>query len=299
MDKIILIGVGTYNRNELLANCLEHIAKQSVPENCEIRVIVADNNPDKKAFEVYEKFVESYPFKIYYEHESKKSIGAVRNVVLKKSVEICADYVAFLDDDEYPTSEWIIELYKTMISIGADGATSAPIPIVGGEKSAIANHYKKRKQGSIRKVFCTNSVIFSTKLMTESDIWFDENFGMMTGEDIDFSSRASVKGYKFAWCNKELLYDIIPANRETIEWKMDRSVNNGYLKIFLAKKNGKRDFNKVLFKTIFDLMIFSFVALLIFWNENLRNKCLYKFMDCFGKLKSIYSKKTYEHYKRQ
>ena len=57
MDKIILIGVGTYNRNELLANCLEHIAKQSVPENCEIRVIVADNNPDKKAFEVYEKFI--------------------------------------------------------------------------------------------------------------------------------------------------------------------------------------------------------------------------------------------------
>lgn len=299
MKKIILIGVGTYNRNELLDNCVKHIAQLVIPKNCELRLIISDNNPDGKAFNIYEKYCSNYPFQMYYEHESKKSIAAVRNVVLRKAIEIDADYVAFLDDDEYPDSSWLVELYNTMIFFGVDGATSYPIPIVDGVKMNVPYHYKKRKQGSLRNVFCTNSVIFSTKLMTESDIWFDENFGMMTGEDIDFSSRASVKGYKFAWCNKELLYDIIPANRETIEWKMDRSVNNGYLKIFLAKKNGKRDFNKVLFKTIFDLMIFSFVALLIFWNENLRNKCLYKFMDCFGKLKSIYSKKTYEHYKRQ
>ena len=79
---------------------------------------------------------------------------------------------------------------------------------------------------------------------------------------------------------------------------MDRAINNGYLKIFLAKKNGKENFDKTLFKVIFDQVIFSILGLFIFWNENLKNKCILKYMDCFGKLKSIYSTKTYEHYKR-
>lgn len=298
MDKIILIGVGTYNRNELLDNCLKSIANLIVPKDCQIRVVISDNNPDKRAYQIYEKFSENYPFEIYYEHESKKSIGAVRNVVLKKAVEIDADYVAFLDDDEYPTPVWLDELYNTMILFEADGATSYPTPVIDGVKQIIPSNYKRRKQGSVRKVFCTNSVIFSTKIMKESDIWFDENFGLMTGEDIDFSSRASAKGYKFVWCNKELLYDIIPSNRETMEWKIDRAVNNGYLKIFLAKKNGKNQFDKTLIKIIFDQIVFSVLALLSLWNVDLKNKCILKFMDCFGKIKSIYSNKTYEHYKR-
>ena len=298
INKVILIGIGTYNRNELLDNCLKHIAKLIVPEGCEIRVIISDNNPDKRAFEIYEKNCDIIPFDLYYEHEAQKSIGAVRNVVLKKAVEIEADYVAFLDDDEYPTVEWLDELYKTMLSVNADGATSYPVQIIDGVKQPVPSNYQRRKQGSIRKVFCTNSVIFSTKIITESDMWFDTQFGLMTGEDVDFSSRASEKGYKFAWCSKELLYDIIPASRETMEWKLDRAVNNGYLKIFLAKKNGKKNFDKVLFKTIFDLFIFSFLALIVLWNKDLKNKCIFKFMDCFGKLKSIYSEKTYEHYKR-
>jgi GT2 family glycosyltransferase len=298
VSKVILVGIGTYNRNDLLDNCLQNIAKLIVPNDCEVRVIISDNNPDKSAFCVYEKFCSEFPFLVYYEHEAKKSIGAVRNVVLKKALEINADYVAFLDDDEFPTPEWLNELYKTMLLAQADGATSYPTQLIGGVKQAIPSNYKRRKQGSIRKIFCTNSVIFSTKIVSEAGLWFDENFGLMTGEDVDFSSRASAKGYRFAWCDKELLYDIIPAVRKTMEWKMDRAVNNGYLKIFLARKNGDKDFEKTLYKVIFDQLLFSFLGLLIFWNEDLKNKCILKYMDCFGKLKSIYSTKTYEHYKR-
>ena len=72
MSNVILIGIGTYNRNELLENCLNHIAKLIIPNDSEIRVIVSDNNPDKKAYQVYEKFSSSYPFQVYYEHEAKK-----------------------------------------------------------------------------------------------------------------------------------------------------------------------------------------------------------------------------------
>lgn len=298
MNKIILIGVGTYNRNELLCNCLKNIANLVVPNDCEIKVIISDNNPDRKAYQVYENFCGNYPFEIYYEHEEQKSIAAVRNVVLKKAVEIKAEYVAFLDDDEYPTPKWLDELYSTMILFNADGATSYPVRIIDGVKQAIPSNYKRRKFGSVRKVFCTNSVIFSMKIVNESGIWFDTQFGLMTGEDVDFSSRASAKGYKFVWCDKELLYDVIPANRETMEWKMDRAVNNGYLKIFLARKNGEKLFNKTLFKVLLDQMIFSILGLLVFWNEDLKNKCILKYMDCFGKLKSIYSNQIYEHYKR-
>lgn len=98
------------------------------------------------------------------------------------------------------------------------------------------------------------------------------------------------------WCDKLLLFDTVAENRKSFDWELDRAFNNGYLKIFSARKAGQ-DIERKLYKTIFDLFVFSGVALFSFLILS-RYKCklLLKFMDCLGKIRSIYSAKAYTHY---
>ena len=62
MKKIILIGIATYNRNKLLKNNLQNIAKLIPPENCEIKIAISDNNPQKDALAVYYDSKKYMPF---------------------------------------------------------------------------------------------------------------------------------------------------------------------------------------------------------------------------------------------
>lgn len=297
MTSLILIGICTYNRNELLEKALKHIDNLRIPEQCELRVVISDNNPNKDAYSVYEKF-KDFSFELYYVHEPVAGIAYARNAILQKGVEINADYIAFIDDDEFPTPDWIADLYEVMVESKADGSTSYPIQLIGDEEQPIPNHIKKRKRGSTRKICITNSVLFSADIVKKSNIWFDTSFGLMTGEDVDFFNRASGQGYKFVWDDKSLLYDIIPPNRLTMEFKLDRAFNNGYLKVFLARKEGKANFGKLLRKAIFDLALFSILYFITLFNKKLNELCLLKLMDCTGKIKSVYTEKPYTHYKR-
>lgn len=298
MIQKILIGIGTYKRNELLANALKHIAMLEVPEGCELLVAISDNNLNREAFSVFEQVKDSFPFGLYYEHEPSKSIAAVRNAVLKKALDIKADYIAFIDDDEYPKSSWIKTLYETMHKYNADGATSEPVLLINGQECKWPYKIRRRKNGQVRKFCITNSVIFKSEIIQDSDMRFDTAYGLMTGEDIDFFTRASNKGFKFVWCDKALLYDICPEERLSVEWLMDRTINNAYLKIFNAKKYGENIKLKYL-KLLLDLFVFSFIALFCFVLQiKYHSKCNFKLLACFGKLKAIMSDKAYSHYRK-
>ncbi len=298
MDKKrIAIGICTYKRNALLENALNHITKLVSPQNVILEVIISDNNPDKIAESVFFQLASSYPFKLHYLHEAKKGIAAARNRVLNGAININANYVAFLDDDEFPSENWIVELYQTMLDFKADGATGATVPFVEGAEISMPSYLKHRKNGSIRKVCITNNVLFNLDIVTKSNIWFDDSFGSMTGEDIDFFYRATQNGYKFVWNNKVTMFDIIQEERLTLEWKMRRIFNDGYLKSFMAKKRKK---NLYLFylKILFNLLIFTLLGLVIYAIFRKNNRAvLYKWQDCFGKINGFLFDKPYDYYK--
>ncbi len=298
MQDKILIGIGTYKRNEMLSFALENISKLIVPENCKIEVVVSDNNLNKEAFSVFNHALSYFPFTLHYSHTPEKSIAAVRNAVLKKALEIDAQYVAFLDDDEYPKPDWILELYKTLTVYSADASTSAPVPIEDGKEQLLPYNVRRRKTGDIRKLCITNSVLFKIEIVKDSNIWFDTSYGLMTGEDIDFFTRAKMAGYKFVWCEKTLIYEHVQKNRESLSWKIDRAFNNGYLTIFIAKKY-KANIKSKYFKTVIDICIFSFIYIISFiFPKKYNEKCLIKLFNCFGKLNSFYTEGAYTHYKR-
>lgn len=89
----VTIVICTYNRAELLRNCLAAIAAQQTPA-LDLEVLVVDNNSDDDTAAVAKSFASTLPFR--YTAEGRQGLSIARNTgaALARS-----EYVAFIDDD--------------------------------------------------------------------------------------------------------------------------------------------------------------------------------------------------------
>jgi len=102
---IISVVVSTYNRSELLVDCLNSLAEQT-NEKSNYEVIVVDNNSTDNTANVVKSFVDRYPnFK--YVVETQQGLSHARNRGYK---EASGDYVAYIDDDARAHSDWVEQI---------------------------------------------------------------------------------------------------------------------------------------------------------------------------------------------
>lgn len=298
MKKKIVLGIGTFKRNELLKKALNGVLKMHLLEDINLEVIVVDNSLDNGANCVIEEY-KNTRFKIHYFSEIKKSIAAVRNKALKEAINLNADYIAFMDDDAVPEEDWIYNLYNALLKYNADVVTGWQGSIIDNIIQPIPKRILKRKTGEKRTFCCTNNVLFKSEIITKSNLWFDESYGLMTGEDVDFFERAFKSGYKIIWCENAYVYETQTADRLNFEFWIDREYNNGYMSVFKARKHNSLNENKIYKQALANLFLYSLIAFLsIIFRNKKENKNIIKIFRNVGKLNSLYSKKAYQHYKR-
>lgn len=99
------ICICTYNRCELLAYCLDSLARMDDPRpGNDLEIIVVDNNSRDETRSVVENLISHYPFALRYIFEPQQGISAARNRAI---LEAKGDYVAFLDDECIVNQDWI------------------------------------------------------------------------------------------------------------------------------------------------------------------------------------------------
>jgi succinoglycan biosynthesis protein ExoM len=149
--------------------------------------------------------------------EPRQNIALTRNKAIENAH---GDYVAFLDDDEFPAQRWLRTLFEACEKYGADG-------VLGPVK----RHFDKEPPGWIlkgkfyeRPTYPTGFVIDWTKGRTNNVLLKRQLFAaeaepfrpeFRTGEDQDFFRRMIEKGHVFIWCNEAVVYEIVPP----IRWK--------------------------------------------------------------------------------
>ncbi len=82
----------------------------NVPERARLRVIVADNDAEPSARALVEGLRPEMPFDILYVHCPHSNISIARNCCLDNST---GDFLAFLDDDETVSGDWLTRLLET------------------------------------------------------------------------------------------------------------------------------------------------------------------------------------------
>lgn len=114
--------VCTYNRGDMLRNCLQGLATQSLPLDG-YEVVVVDNNSTDHTFEVTADFCMNYPNFVAV-GEGRQGLSAARN---KGLATASAPLVAFVDDDAIAGPDWLErlasrfdELDKDVVMVGGD-----------------------------------------------------------------------------------------------------------------------------------------------------------------------------------
>lgn len=199
MKKTVLISVivCTYNRAELLKNCLQSLEKQTASKKI-YEVIVVDNNSTDNTKEIVKDFVKSQTnIKIVTEKNLGRS--QARNRGWK---EAKGEYIAYIDDDALAEPDWIeqiIMFIKKNPKINAFGGPYSrfsfkPIPAWIPENYFTLNLGNKLKILNLKNEWISGSnMIFNKKLFYKYGD-FNTDFGgkgdkIIYGEETEFLAR--------------------------------------------------------------------------------------------------------------
>ena len=114
----ISVCVCTYKRPGLLKRLLEELDRQETGGRFTFSVVVADNDSLHSAETVVRDFAARSAVPIRYCTEPRQNIALTRNKAIENAG---GDFVAFIDDDEFPDGRWLLTLFEACRDYHAAG----------------------------------------------------------------------------------------------------------------------------------------------------------------------------------
>ncbi len=226
---LVSVCVASYQRPEGLKRLLVGLnqlafCKSEVPD---IEVIVVDNDATGSASGICTNIATDFCWTLKYCIESERGISFARNRAIA-SVSEHSNFVAFIDDDEVPETNWLDELLFVQKAYQADVVAAPVIP--NFIKSDIPTWVAKGgffephryPTGHALEIASTNNVLIRAEVLRQIDPVFDKRFAITGGEDTNLFMRLRRAGYKFVWANDAIVREWIPQSRTNIKWVLQR-----------------------------------------------------------------------------
>lgn len=214
-------------RRPFLAETLASVAALTV-ENVDVRVIIADNDKVPSAQGLVEAARHGFPHTITYVHAPSANICIARNACLDAA---SADYVAFIDDDETVSPQWLCALLATAQETNAD-AVLGPVRAVYDPQTPewmvrgdFHSTLPVTVNGAIRTGYTCNVLI--RRADPFAALRFDLSLGKSGGEDTDYFYRLTSLGGTIAEAPEALVYEPVPADRAAMAWLVRRRLRMG------------------------------------------------------------------------
>lgn len=199
MPKISVI-IPVYNVEEYIEECLESVVSQSF-NDFEV-LVINDGSPDHSQ-NIVDRYVKKYPFVHSYKKENG-GLSSARNYGLKKAK---ADYVYFLDGDDFIDQDLLQKCYETMKRTGADVVYFDFYEYYSPIKKRVLPGLKKvrgeeKKQYMVSPPAAWNKM-FKKSLFLDHDISFPEGLWY---EDLATTPRVLLYSEKLAYLPLPLYY---------------------------------------------------------------------------------------------
>jgi glycosyltransferase involved in cell wall biosynthesis len=247
----ISVCICTYQRPALLARLLHALKDQKTDASTSFDVVIADNDAAESARETVERLSASdlrlptsdlrpptsdlcpptpAPFAITYCVEPERNIALVRNRAVAQAT---GEFIAFIDDDEFPTDDWLMQLRATCDRYQAAGVLGPVRPHFEQQPPAwiIKGRFCERPEHPTGTVMewakCrTGNVLFRREILQRVELPFRPEFGS-GGEDQDFFMRMIERGCVFVWCNEAVAYETVPPSRWKRSFMLRRALLRG------------------------------------------------------------------------
>lgn len=229
MDDILIdLCICSYKRPGI-ADVLKRVAGQTGIAPQRLRVIVADNSEDARMRALVTRTAREVGLNLCYVHAPANNISIARNACLDQAR---APWIAFLDDDETPTSDWLGALWRGAVKGDWDAVLgpvkavypdAAPAWLAKGDFHSTAPVWVK---GTIRTAY-TGNVLFRRDRVEQLQLRFRNELGKSGGEDEDFFYRLFDAGGRIGFAADAIVYETVPLERARFLWLMRRSFRAG------------------------------------------------------------------------
>jgi succinoglycan biosynthesis protein ExoM len=220
MSKInkIHVCICTYKRPELLRRLLLKLEEQKTKGLFEFYVVIVDNDKSESARQTAEFFAMQGKIQVGYYMEPEQNIALARNKAIANAK---GDFIALIDDDEFPSEQWLLNLYNAVIRYKPDGILAPVLPYFERKPPGwvLKGRFFDRPSHPTGHVLewkntRTGNALLRREIFDTTGNWFDPLFGS-GGEDRDFFKRKIEEGRVFIWCNEASVYESVPPDR----WK--------------------------------------------------------------------------------
>lgn len=279
----ICICICTYKRPELLKGLLLKMEKQKSEGLFDYSIVVVDNDKFESGRMTTETHARNSKISIRYYVEPEQNIALARNKAVKNAI---GDFVAFIDDDEFPSDDWLLNLYNAIKRYKSDGILGPVFPyfikkppvwvLKGGffdRPTYITGHIVPWATTQ------TGNVLLRRELFKNDQVWFNPVF-CSGGEDRDFFRRKIEEGYFFVWCNEAQVFEIIPPKRWEKKVLLKRALLRGKMALNIK---GARSVS--LLKSVFAVIIYTCcLPLFLALGFHVFMRYLIKICDHLGKI---------------
>jgi succinoglycan biosynthesis protein ExoM len=227
----ISVCICTYHRNPMLERLLVGLAAQETSGAFDFSAVVVDNDPAGPARETVERLRAKLPLEIVFGIEPVRTIPAARNHALRLAR---GNYIAIIDDDEFPPSDWLLTLHRAVRLFKVDGVLGPVIPYFESRPPAwlVKGRFCERpvlRTGTLLdwNQTRTGNVLLAKDVFDVQGLSFDLKW-QTSGSDRAFFKRAMAAGFRFVAVAEAPVYEIVPPERWTKSYYWKRALVHGY-----------------------------------------------------------------------
>ncbi len=233
----ISVCICTYKRPQYLKRLLSELSGQDTEDLFTYSIIIADNDHSRSAEPVVMDFAATSLIPVKYCVEPRQNIPLARNMAVMNAN---GDFVAFIDDDEFPSKRWLLFLFNTLREYDVDGALGPVMPYFEAQPPRWILegrfHDRPTHPTGLRLDWndCrTGNVLLKRQVLVREGQPFRPQ--CLSGEDQDFFRRMIEKGGVVVWCDKAVVYEVVPPARWKRSFLVKRALFRG---VFSLRNHG-------------------------------------------------------------
>ncbi len=282
----ISVCICTYKRPALLKRSLEAVCGQQTDGLFTYSIVVVDNDQAESARAVVSEVSVASAIPVKYCIQPRQNIALARNAAAENAT---GDFIAFMDDDEFPVTGWLRTLFLAISQYKVDGVLGPVKPHFddGAPQWIVKGAFYDRPAHPTGQVLHWSKCRTGNVLLKKELFWgdlrpFDPE--CLSGEDQDFFRRKIEEGHTFVWCNEAPVYEVVPATRWRRSFLARRALFRG---IFAQRNHGLQPLRVMQAVISIPLYVLALPVALIFGQASFM-KCVFKLSYHLGRLFALF-----------
>lgn len=209
-------------------------------------VVLIVNKPDPPSgifLERARELMTGFRPNIYVVHEPRRGIPFARNTALSWARDFGFDWLAFIDDDCQPETNWLsalqtcasvrnLDVVAGLVEVRPEKTPSPWLPssVWGARGYGISGQLTEENE-PLRTAH-TRSVLFridNESLLSTSSLTFDTKYPFQGGSDDRFFRRYADLGGQIGFCRRSVVFETYRGERLTLRWSLLRKLRDSQL----------------------------------------------------------------------